>query len=707
MAPKTLLLRADSLLALACFVFLALSGASFYWQRLRSKLTWIPGVLLVVATITSLLGENFYVSLWSGFERGDGLLTLFSVVSLFYMVLLYADRTFVDRLLKTVAVTSMLVACYGLLQWVQAVTGINIPIITEPLGRLGSTIGNAAFLGSYLSMSIFVLWALLVSAEDVWKKVLVAGIALEILVVILTATRGSMLALLTTAGVAVLYGAIKGEQKTKSISRILVGSGIAALILFGLFRSQIAQIPFEPIQRIASISLSDTTTSSRLFIWKNFLPLALEKPVLGYGAENIDSLFDKIYDPGQIVEQWFDRSHNSFFDYQLQYGIFGLLAFITIILSIVLVGLELYRKGEIAGGFLSLMAIAYAVNNFFVFDTGTTLWLLFAVLAVVFVLYSDAEVTETESFPYVNIVGGAISLVLVILIIPVAINPLRANYAMYKGYNMALDNPKLATEILNKGFALDTYANLEYGYQAYLVYTEQQFNTLSGENLETAYEYARGVLSANYEKYPLDTRTAMYYAHVLDLAPPTVARDEALISQVLLHAKSLSEKRDQIWYLFANVEIRDGDNATDTTEKFAAYMRAIDIFKEYLQLAPKHTRTHYVIANMYVVMNQPAEAAMWAQKGLSVYRGDGVGIDEAVQYYVATEDAENLLVFLEDKVQQNSGDLASAYDLAKVYYIVGRIDDSTEILNRLIKVAPQLVASDPAFMQAVGIQLNI
>src|SRR3989344_5614907 len=97
----------------------------------------------------------FYHSFWSIFDRGDGLLTLTAAVGFFYLILLYADKEFLRKLFSVAAWVGSLVAVYAVLQWLQSVSGMNIPVIAEPRGRFGATFGNAAFLAAYLGMTLF------------------------------------------------------------------------------------------------------------------------------------------------------------------------------------------------------------------------------------------------------------------------------------------------------------------------------------------------------------------------------------------------------------------------------------------------------------------------------------------------------------------------------------------------------------------------
>ena len=84
--------------------------------------------------------------------------------------------------------------------------------------------------------------------------------------------------------------------------------------------------------RFARISLTETTTESRLTIWKMSWQGFKEKPVFGWGQENFNLVFNKYYEPILYKQEpWFDRAHNVFFDRLTTNGIFGLLSYIGLL----------------------------------------------------------------------------------------------------------------------------------------------------------------------------------------------------------------------------------------------------------------------------------------------------------------------------------------------------------------------------------------
>src|SRR3989344_8601772 len=143
-APKTFLFQSIGIVALATFVYLALAGYSFFYGRLRSPTTWIPGALLIITYVTSFLGIDFYQSFWGLFGRGDGLLTFTVITLFFYLIVLSADRTFFERFAKIVAVVAGTIATIAVLQWATTIAGGGAWFLPPVSGRIGSTLGHAA-----------------------------------------------------------------------------------------------------------------------------------------------------------------------------------------------------------------------------------------------------------------------------------------------------------------------------------------------------------------------------------------------------------------------------------------------------------------------------------------------------------------------------------------------------------------------------------
>jgi O-antigen ligase len=665
LVPKTLLFYAISFIEIATFGLLAAYGRAFYYARLRQWETWIPGALLVLAYGTSLVGIDFYRSFWSIFARGDGLLMLTCVVANFYLIVLYADRKFFDLLLRAVAVVASFVAVYG---------------IGESFmggGRIGSLLGNAAFFAGYLGIAFFATLVAAQSLSPIWRRAAFTGATLQVIAIILTATRGTMLALLVAFFTTLVYFAVSANGKKRLWSTWI----LITIVIFGgvffAFRSELAKVSFAPVARIASISITEGDVASRLFIWKNMVGEIEKSPWTGVGAEHIDVLFNRFYDPTQISEQWFDRSHNAFLDYAVQYGIGGLLLYLALIATFITSAMRFARRGNRpTTGFFVLLAVTYAVQNFFVFDTISSFWLLLVLLAAFIAMSLEGASREVFPLPiWSRYVSWIIALALVAFLVPVSVHPALAAYDLSQAYKYQLYSPTSkntydpSAEIsyLSHGFALGTYGDLEYGYSAYDIYANTQTNVLTGQMRVDAYQAALSVLTVSFNRYPYDARTALYLAQVLSIAPSGVTVDQDLLSSALERAIRLSPKRSQAWYIVVNLALsRANAYSPKSLERVAGYSAAQDILTKYIAMVPTLSAPHYVSAQLELAAGNTAAAAAEAAKGKSTYTSDLETAKRAAGYYENVLDLTNAAFFLTEIVQLDPSNTAAKSDLDKI-----------------------------------------
>jgi len=670
LAPKTLALRGLGIIVFALFAYLALAGRPFFWSRLRKWTAWIPAALLVLAYFASWVGIDFYHSFWSTFERGDGLLTLTVCVEYFYLLLISAESSWLARLYKVVAWVGTLAAAYLLIQWVAVATGGHFPLVVEPNGRIGGTMGNAAFLAAYLGMAFF---ATLAAAPEYrgWRRAtLYGGACLQVLGVVLTATRGTLLALLAIGTIVLGYLALKGNRRMRAYARIILVAFVVCGGLFSTFRSALTQVPIESVQRLASISFSDPTVASRLFLWKALSREALTRPLLGYGAENINVPFNTVYDPTQIVEEWFDRSHNAFLDYFIQYGIGGLFLYLALIVLLGYAGWRQWIEKNRTGAFLMGVAGVYALQNVFVFDTAMTLWLFLAFLAIALAgqTGSGAQASSIVLRPR-PLLGALCGVMLLYPILPVVFAPLRANVLAFEAYQYQIVDVPRANAASERGIALGTYADLEFGYNAYFMYTEEQLKRLSGDDLRAAYENAIMLLTYSFNRYISDARTAVYLAQVLTSTPPGVVIDKNLLTQALERSLRLSSKRAQPWYILANLSISEANtHPASSSERAAGYAAAEDILKRYQALVPNLAEPYFILAQLEYASGDLNTAAGNAAQGKKYYTATGnlETARRAARYYETVLDLPDAAFFLEEIVRLDSSDTAAASDLSYI-----------------------------------------
>lgn len=349
-------------------------------------------IFAVVALVADVLGVNPVRSIWSNFERMEGWLVIVHLWG-FYMISAHIFGTGEEakrlwhRWLNVSLVVAVAVTIYALTQlfgWMA---------IHQGSSRLDASLGNAAYLAVYLLMHIgFVMYLFFVARA---RQISNAGFlqwAYPILAIIFsfiileTQTRGTIIGVVGGVMLALALYAILGKgQNTKSrwISAGVIGLIVVVGVIFWLNRNSAFVKSTPVLDRIGSISLSDTKTQARAYIWPMALKGFAERPILGWGQENFNYIFNANYEPKMWnQEQWFDRAHSVFLDWLVASGAVGLLAYLALyILALVAIwksNLTIAQKSVLTG-----LVAGYAVHNIFVFDNLASYAFFFALLGFV------------------------------------------------------------------------------------------------------------------------------------------------------------------------------------------------------------------------------------------------------------------------------------------------------------------------------------
>ena len=384
------------LIELAFAVWLVLAFRDVKARPKVTALTVGVTVFTLVALFVDITGVNFIRSIWSNFERMEGWVSIIHLW-MYFMVFtsiaraedLEATRKNWHRIFNVSFVASFLVAFWAILQLTHHAQ------IHQSADRLDASIGNSEYLAVYMLINAFLAGYMAVVA---WAKKKGSGwvyVALALLysfVLYFTQTRGTTLALI--AGILIVCGIFafakdsslkhaSNEARAKNkVQRIVAGSFLGLVILGGvgfyLERNSHFVQSHTTLARIASISINNPRVQ---FIW----PIAWigfkEKPILGWGQENFNYVFNNNYDPkAWAQEQWFDRAHNVFIDWAINGGVLGLGTYIALfVLAFIAVWKSDFDIKQRA--VLTALLVAYAIHNMFVFDNLASYMMFFVVLA--------------------------------------------------------------------------------------------------------------------------------------------------------------------------------------------------------------------------------------------------------------------------------------------------------------------------------------
>ena len=278
---------------------------------------------------------------------------------------------------------------------------------------------------------------------------LVSLFLLNVVVLYYTGTRGAFVALGVSVLVMicfVLWGA-KSKKMKLSLSVFLVAGILATSLLF-VYKDSSFVSSSVMFSRLTNISLSDTTTNSRLLLWRMAYNAAKERPLLGYGTNNMRIPLDKNHDY-RLTEHWFDSSHNIFFDELLAHGYIGLVLFFLLFVLIFWEIFKLKSKDFFVSTVLLGLFVAYAVQGFFIFDSfiiSVFFVLSFGILVVA--TQKNTRMCSTKTLPPYLVYVICIVLMLVLPIIYVrSITPAKDIITAYRLVEKDLEQ---AVKIINK-----------------------------------------------------------------------------------------------------------------------------------------------------------------------------------------------------------------------------------------------------------------
>ena len=405
----------------------------FFYPRYRPSLSLVVaalGVWLLISLIAGLAGVSTVRSLWSTYERMQGIVDLahwFVFIAMTGSVF----RSLSDwRILFTVnLIVCMVISFLGINQHYGIFDMTSFEI--RSTDRIESTLGNATYVGAYTMVNALIALSLLIHSlasqavgsggerseqapqsrtarrrrrgeerrtsstrvsfdyipflQSVW----VLSLMLNLWALWLTGTRGAVVGLGTAALVFSVGYLIWGRIRVaRIISYALVASAIAVIGLFAAVRTTDALDTVVEsntmLARISSIGLGDASISGRVAGAQAGLLAYAEKPALGWGPENFLIAWGKHVDAEAAERDRFDQAHNKLVEELTTKGTLGFVSYMLVWLAMAWAMFRSIRRRrgyeQLSVLIIAATMLAYFVQNLFLFDTPVTL-MQFSLLA--------------------------------------------------------------------------------------------------------------------------------------------------------------------------------------------------------------------------------------------------------------------------------------------------------------------------------------
>lgn len=641
----------------------------------RPRFSWIfAAVLAFVAWmfVADIAAMNVNKAFWSNFERMEGWVWLAHLLGFFVAAsaVLRVEGKWRAWFLTSLGV-SVLLVFHALLQLA------GLADIHQSSTRVDSSLGNSAYFAVYLLLNTFIAGWLALTEERVWlKRFLLALAATEAFLVFFTETRGAILGLVGALFLAALLTLLTAGGRAR---RVAVGACALIVLLVGTFylsRNSAFVEENRILNRIASISLEDGRV--RFTIWGMAFEGFKERPVLGWGQEGFNYVFNKYYEPSLYAQEpWFDRAHNAFIDWLMAGGLPAFLLYLSLFLFAVAAlwrNSTLSRAERIA---LTSALAGYACHNFFVFDNLYSYIYFFAILAFI-----DSQVSrpipffergKTLSSEHAGAAFAAAAAVVLVLIYMVNITGMRAA----KGLIVAITPPAEAAgleENLRKFEEItsrEPFALQEIREQLVSFSIGVVGNTTIPESTKQKFAaLALSEMQKQNQEHPGDARTLLQLS-----AAYRTAGDAERALDALAEAAAFSPEKPQILVQAAGLRWGYGDFEGARSDLEKAYA-----------LAPGFEEVALYAATANILAKDKARAAEILQEAFGTTT---VANDILAVAYEEAKAFDELIALLTLRIGSPEADLKTWFELARAYFLAGDRAGAVATLERARAVFPE------------------
>ncbi len=311
---------------------------------IKFKIEWsvvkrAAAVFVLILLLTSLIGMDFQSSLLGREPYFQGGL-VYAYLWFFSVIVSSVDIKF-SRWALILSLSGLLVALTAINEWV-SVNLFHQQIATYS-GRVVSTFGQPNFFAGFLLLTLPFAYFLFRS-PDRRLQLIGWGSGLVALIGIMVSFSRISIILALLLLILGLLDQLRIKLKLGFVLLIILTLGIFAAAKFssGIVGDEMS----EPFLN-KNPDLTKKSVEKRAYIWPVAAQVVWQRPLLGYGLENINSAFSDYFRKNKhalfeenlkvspvlisLKELNIDRSHNYFLDLLLFSGIFGLLGWLWLV----------------------------------------------------------------------------------------------------------------------------------------------------------------------------------------------------------------------------------------------------------------------------------------------------------------------------------------------------------------------------------------
>lgn len=327
------------------FFILSITLIGFLWLFNKPKVSWnsikiASFVFIFILLTTSVLGIDPKVSLIGTHPYFQGVL-VYAYLFIFSLIV-STTKIKLDYYAIVLTLSALIVAALAIQNWV-LINMLGQPVPTYA-GRVVSTFGQPNFYAGFLLITLPFSYFLLKGKDQKLQFLGWGGGIISYLGIMVSYSRSAILLALV-----LLILALIDQLKIK---RFMVTFFVVLSIAVAVFLSINSSSGFvwkEFLQPVITQNpdLTKESVENRVYIWPVAWQLILQKPLLGYGLENINLAFSNYFQTNyyslfeanskvqpvliSLKELNIDRSHNYILDLFLFSGILGVLTWLILV----------------------------------------------------------------------------------------------------------------------------------------------------------------------------------------------------------------------------------------------------------------------------------------------------------------------------------------------------------------------------------------
>jgi len=737
--PKAIYIRLLTEIALVAYVPLAILEPKY---RPKFNIIYIAiAIFALIVLITSILGENFTYSMWGNYERMDG---IFSWAHYWVLIVIAASVLQLKRdwmkLFSFSLVCAVLMSFYGFLQRFGLDHFGPWTIYETNMGRITSTIGNPAFFAVYLFFNITFAFLIIINKYIAtwWRAIVGIGLIPLFIAYFMTGVRGAAIGLIL--GIIIFVFGYIFWMNNKKMKQIIIACFIGFIILMSIlfvFKDSSFVTNNAFLGRLFSMRLSDPTIQTRLLSWGvecengfgtcGAIKGAQENFWFGVGPQKFDIIFNKYFDPNFYTlvgtETWWDRAHNMVLEVFATMGIFGLISYLSIGLSMLYLLFQIGKQQkEFRAEALIIFAFlgGYFVQNLFVFDTISSYVVLVVFIGYIISISIPFNFAREKFDKFRSKFHFHISsifrenllkywwvsiIIMILLVAPCAyfynIKLLEHNHVFL--LNLSYSNSNSLNKTLNdyrKVVEISDFDNREVaikiGQYAGQYALEHQMKV---NELQSMYRFVINTMEESIKKNPKDARLLLSFGNSLNIYAEIIKQydiQESLrilrkTENALIEAVELGKARQQVFYSLANTYIISGN-----------VKKGVEILEEAVKINENTPKAHWILSFAYAQAGENQKAIQSCETAIE--KGYRISSESEVimiaKLYVDEKDYKGLLSIYQEVAKNVLTGTAQA-KVASVLAQMGRKNEAIEEARKVLIIDPSLKKEVDEFIRKV------